>query len=309
MMWSHLCYFSLICFLSPLKELNDGNKACQFYSSDDVNRKSIILDITKRDLVLSEAEICIRPEPFHTLLAHGIENEGPNYGELNHFYFPRSEIDVENIIIVNQVLPKIIFKSPNRYMENKAKSLTVVNTKIDIHWGWLDSFVFKHVRFEKVSISTSLSPDKDLSILTDHLQTLTFLNGEGLDPWHDLNYDLAGKLRQLTINGYKIPAIRSKNGNTSFQNLWKIDLQTNGIETIDSEVFSKMPMLKEINLGNNGLRIINFSFGSGIKMLNLEGNLLKGDETTCKFLQEATYVRFRQKTTICPALRHLQGDL
>lgn len=224
------------------------------------------MEITTATMVV-QTETCLNSGPIHTFLVH---KTGHNYG---HFQFPDNSIDIEHIIIVGQLQPTTILASKTE-KRNKVESLSIFGTKITFSSRWLEFFYFKHVRFENVSIIQD--QNIDLYLLNDHLESLVFINGQGLDPWHVFDLQKAKNLKVLKITGYNIPRPKSRTGSDIFQNLRVLDLQNNHIEALDDNFFSQKPSLKEVDLSNNLLKSFKGTFEPGLLGINFFGEFSVG---------------------------------
>ncbi|XP_074595668.1 uncharacterized protein LOC141850837 [Brevipalpus obovatus] len=294
--WSRFCYYSLICFLTPLKPQSDqsdpNDQACQFYSSDDVNRKSVIWEITSQTEGTS-IEKCLGSGPIHTFLVH-------NKDDASHFfYFQGGNFNIENIIIFRNAYP-ILLKENFDKKRNLAVSLTVVETNITFAWGWLSLFYFKHVHFEKVLLGPYRRTLMDPLILNGHLESLVFLDGEGPDPWNDFPLENAINLRVLKISGYNIPKMKTKTGPRIFQLLRILNLQNNKIETLEPDFFSQKPALREVDLSNNLLKNFRGTFPPMIKVINFLGNPFMKNRDTCLNIKNANDPDSKSEVAYCP---------
>ncbi|XP_074594969.1 uncharacterized protein LOC141850289 [Brevipalpus obovatus] len=300
---NQFCHFSFMCFMSPLIRPEYAHQSCKFYRTSVPDLQSAVLDVTERIMDAEMTHDCFSKGPLHTFLARGPEvANGSRY-----FYFPRYNVNPKQIIVVDQVHPVKRFCFDEKRIE--ALTLTVVRTKIDFPWDWLDCFHFMMVRFENATILAEYKYAIDTFLLNEHLVDLTFLNGDGIDPWHDLSFKSATNLSKLVINGYNIPTLRNRIETEILQSLKRLDLQNNQIEFLGPESFAFMPELREINLAYNLLKNLEGLHIPNVQMLNLEGNPLESGYETCKFLKATEAISFKKKNEICPNSSQLESPL
>ncbi|XP_074595532.1 uncharacterized protein LOC141850740 [Brevipalpus obovatus] len=290
MYWNGYCLYALMCFTTALPHLNKGAGSCSYFKSEDVNKKSLVIDVMKLEMNPKE---CLTHGPFNTILIHALGSKTEN----TPISFSVESIEYEHLIVLNNAMP-VNFCPLCGKGTMIATSLTVFKNDNLQTWSWLECTKFKYIRIDSCGFQRFQNQETNNLILSENLLTLTLVNIDNFDPWNDLNYLNAPNLRELSISYFQFIFLETKR-TAVFPRLKRLNLRNNRIMDMEKDFFQFMPQLDEINLEGNLLKNIDLTFELKPGKLILDDNPLEGDEETCNFLETASFVDYPRKSQIC----------
>ncbi|XP_074595717.1 uncharacterized protein LOC141850874 [Brevipalpus obovatus] len=294
MYWNAYCLYAMMCFTSHIPQLDYGNGLCTFYQSEDVHRRSLVLDASKQAENSEKLKDCLKKGPFNTILIHA-PNEAKKPYPIVFSAFP---IHYEHLIILNWVVP---INSVAYYGEGmiEATSLTIYRNRDLMEWRWLKSVGFKYIRIDSCHMLKDDRERYEDLFFSTRLLTLTLVKLDRFDPLTDLEYKLAPNLRELSINHFRIQHLIPF-PDASLEQLKRLNLADNKISILPENFFKSLPSLEVLILEGNQFKTIHLPPTLHLKELYLDGNPIDGEEETCEFLQSASIVHYRTINQICP---------
>ncbi|XP_074594932.1 uncharacterized protein LOC141850257 [Brevipalpus obovatus] len=294
MYWNAYCLYAMMCFTSHIPHMDFKNGLCTFYKSEDVSRKSLVLDASKQSKDSRELADCVKRGPFNTILIHAPKERTEPYTIL----FPSRSLQYEHLIFLNLVLPINLGTSlGGAIME--ATSLTIYGNRDLMQWRWLQNTRFKYIRIEScVMLKNDRERYEDL-FFSSRLLTLTLVKLYYFDPLSGLDYKQAPNLRELSINHCGIQRLEPF-PDSSLEKLKRLNLANNVISSLPENFFSTLPSLEVLILESNKFKTIHLPPTLQLKELYLDDNPIDGDGETCEFLQSASIVHYKTINQICP---------
>ncbi|XP_074604236.1 uncharacterized protein LOC141857642 [Brevipalpus obovatus] len=303
MYWNAYCLYAMMCFTSHIPHMDYGNGLCTFYQSEDVNKKSLVLDASKEAGNTGRLEYCMEQGPFNTILIHAPKNGK----KPRPMVFSSHSLHFEHLIILNLVLP--LYFGENLGMDKmEATSLTIHMSADFMQWRWLKNTRFKYIRIDSCYTPKSEGDRYEPLFFSERLLTLTLVKIFMLDPLSDLDYNLAPNLRELSINHCGIENLKPF-PDASLEQLKRLNLANNKISSLPENFFSNLPSLEVLILESNEFKTIHLPPTLQLKELYLDDNPIDGEEETCEFLQSASIVHYKTINQICADEKKIQAKI
>ncbi|XP_074595811.1 uncharacterized protein LOC141850948 [Brevipalpus obovatus] len=294
MYWNAYCLYAMMCFTSHIPHLDMGNGLCTFYKSEDVSKKSLVLDASKQAENPEMLETCITRNLFHTILIHGQKG----VTKPQPMFFLPYYLQYEHLIVLNKVMPINLLTNYGRG-EMVATSLTIYENSDLIQWIWLKNTRFKYIRIDSCFMHKKVGESYEELFFSRRLLTLTLVKLYHLDPLSDLDYEQAPNLRELSINHFEIKDLKPF-PDASLEKLKRLNLANNKISSLPENFFKSLPMLEVLILEGNKFVTIHLPPTLQLKELYLDDNQIGGGEGRCEFLHSASVVHYKTINQICP---------
>ncbi|XP_074595915.1 uncharacterized protein LOC141851039 [Brevipalpus obovatus] len=300
MYWNAYCLYAMMCFTSHIPQLDYGNGLCTFYKSEDVDKRSLVLDASKPG---ANIDSCMEKGPLNTILIHG-----PKDGVSPHdLVFSSFSLQYEHLIVLYTAMPMNLGREwGNGIME--ATSLTVYKNNNLMKWRWVKNTKFKYIRIDSCSMLKRNDERIDGLLFSDRLLTLTLVKLDEIDPWEDLEFYLAPYLRELSINHFRIRHLKPF-PDASLERLRRLNFANNKISSLPENFFSSLPKLEVLILEGNQFKTIHLPPTLQLKELYLDDNPIDGNEGRCEFLQSASIVHYKTINQICPDEKKIQAKI
>ncbi|XP_074602722.1 uncharacterized protein LOC141856337 [Brevipalpus obovatus] len=291
--WNGYCLYAMMCFTSPLLKLNSEDGFCSFFKSEDVDKKSMVIDVSKFHPTSGELWRCMRKGPYNTILIY-LPDDITGHHPIS---FMIDAIEYDHLIVLNEAMPKNFAPHWGKG-ELEATSLTVFKNSNLIKWAWLKNTKFKYIRVDSCTIDIEGDERIDQLILTDRLLTLTLVKMKDLNPFTGLDYDLAPNLRELSINHFDVYYLDTRQTVRS-KSLERLNLANNRINKLKENFAKYMPKLQVLILEGNELTTIYSEFIPPLRGLLLDDNPIEGNKKNCEYLLSSPIVQYKKTGQIC----------
>ncbi|XP_074595819.1 uncharacterized protein LOC141850955 [Brevipalpus obovatus] len=303
MYWNAYCLYAMMCFTSHIPQLDYGNGLCTFYKSEDVNKKSLVLNASEVGSNTENFWKCAKEGPFNTILLHAPEEATNDYPMI----FSSDQIHFEHLIVLNLVMPINLGSTWGRDIMD-ATSLTIYKNRDLVQWRWLKSNRFKYIRIDSCSMLKNDGERYEELFFSSRLLTLTLVKLDHFDPLTDLDYKLAPYLRELSINHFRIEELKPF-PDSSLGRLKRLNFANNKISSLPENFFSSLPSLEVLILEGNQFKTIHLPPTLKLDELYIDDNPIDGDGGGCEFLQSASIVHYKTINQICPDEEKIQAKI